>query len=77
MGREGGGRSDFIPAVLKLAGTARVFGFVRERRRRPYLWESHGEDERRARLGRLLALVVRPRVRRLLWLDREHAEEKV
>jgi hypothetical protein len=39
-----------FPQFLKLAGTARVFWFVRERRRRPYLWESHGEDERRARL---------------------------
>jgi hypothetical protein len=48
-----------------------------KRRRWPYLWVSHGEDKRRARLGRLLALVVGPRVRRLLWLDREHAEEKV
>ena len=34
-----------------------------KRRRWPYLWVSHGEDERRARLGRLLALVVGPRVR--------------
>jgi hypothetical protein len=66
-----------FPQFLKARGNRQgVLGFVRERRRWPYLWERHGEDERRARLGRLLALVVGPRVRRLLWLDREHAEEK-